>query len=70
MLFFSNYLKFFKFVKKLENNKINFILSNLLNNKILFIFSGNNYKIFYLKVNEGMANSKKKRLEILICFFL
>ena len=63
-----NYFEFWKFIKKLEEKKISYVLSNILNDKILSIFSSNIYKIFYLEVVEGMVNIKKKRKEVLITF--
>ena len=62
------YLEFFNFLEQLEKKKISYLLSNILNAKILSFFSKNIYKIFYLEVNEGMVNIKKKRVEVLISF--
>jgi DNA adenine methylase len=64
---FINYLKegfdsglFFKFIRKLEEKKISYMLSNHLNDKILKKFSNNLHNIFYLEAIEGMVNIKKK----------
>jgi DNA adenine methylase len=63
-----NYLEFLKFIKKLEEKKFSYILSNILNDEILSIFSSNIYKVFYLEAIEGMVNKKKQRMEVLITF--
>jgi site-specific DNA-adenine methylase len=63
-----NYSEFFKFTKNLEERKISYILSNILNAEILYRYSNNVYKFFYLEVTEGMVNTQKKRMEVLITF--
>lgn len=61
-----NYVDFFKFIKKLEEKKISYILSNILDGKLMSTFPDNIYNVFYLEVTEGMINSKKNRTEVLI----
>ena len=63
-----DYLQFLQFLKKLQERKISYVLSNVLNSEILALFSSNIYKIFYFEIIEGMVNIKKKRIEVLITF--
>jgi DNA adenine methylase len=65
-----NHLEFFKFIKKLERNNLNYLLSNILDKKLLEFFFGEKYQIFFLELREGMTNVKKKRKEILILFLV